>query len=385
MMRTNNKKSVEKTSPFYDSLSDIKTLQKKFQAKKTLLITGRESYSSSGAKSIVELQLDPQSYVTFNDFSINPKLYDGIRGAEFGHEHNIDLIIAVGGGSVLDMAKLVKAFMSAPTQARQIATGEIELSDSGIPLIAVPTTAGSGSEATHFAVVYIGKTKHSLASSSLLPNEVILDATLLQSASSYQRAINGLDALAQAIEGCWAVNSSYESRKLSFQAIALLIDSLPKIIKGNTDNNNKEHLQNVLYGAHLAGQVINTTKTTAAHALSYAFTSYHDIPHGHAVWLTLPAIFELHYNANASQVIDKRGRQHLQMIMQSLAKALGIDSNNIKESLQSFMRELGVEPYMEALGIDTKIQKKFIATQVNTERLQNNPVVIDQNSLDEIF
>ena len=373
--------NVQKNFSEFNSLNEISLLKEHYQAKHILLITGKESFTLCGARKIIETQLNIEEVTMFNEFSVNPKIEDCVFGAELAVDNNVDLILAIGGGSVLDMAKLIKAFIPSPQEAKSIAQGRKPVQATNIPLIAVPTTAGSGSEATHFAVVYVNRGKLSLASPYLLPDKVILDASLLKSANAYQRAINGLDALAQAIEGCWAVNSTAETRHLSLKAIQLLIKHLPCAI----ENNNVNDLQNIQYAANLAGKVINSTKTTAPHAFSYAFTSYHNVPHGHAVWLTLPAIFEIHMDAASADIIDKRGRKHLKPLMKSLAKALNIDSKRPKDSLQAFMRVIGVEPSMEVMGINTNIRKSFAANQVNIERLSNNPVSITDKQIASIF
>ncbi|RZV43158.1 MAG: iron-containing alcohol dehydrogenase, partial [Acidimicrobiales bacterium] len=280
----------------YGSLSRIRKCVSPYYPRHILLVTGRGSFEACGAKAILDTELDDYQVTRFYDFEINPKLEDAVHGAKLAIESEIDLILAVGGGSPMDIAKLIKAFMPDVENSEKIAKGNIAVTPSSIPLITVPTTAGSGSEATHFAVVYIGKDKYSLASPDLSPQAYILDGQLLRSASPYQRAVNGLDAMAQALEGAWAVNSTKESRRRSYKALALLVKSLPTMVKSDTPS----YLQNVLLAAHLAGQVINTTKTTAAHAFSYAFSSYHDVPHGHAVWMTLPAIFSKHLTAEDS-------------------------------------------------------------------------------------
>ena len=374
-------KTIDKRVIDLRSLSTIDGLIDYYQASKILLVTGKQSFELCGAKDIIKKQLKSAELFIFNNFSVNPKIEDAVSGAQLAIDNTVDLILAIGGGSVLDMAKLIKAFMSSPRDAELIVRGSKSVQSNSIPLIAVPTTAGSGSEATHFAVVYIYKDKFSLASPYLLPDTVILDARLLKSASAYQKAINGLDALAQAIEGCWAVNSTAESRALSLTAIELLIKHLPRAIK----NNDIADLQNIHYAAHLAGQVINITKTTAPHAFSYAFTSYHGVPHGHAVWLTLPAIFELHCRAKSSAITDSRGDQHFNAVMKSLVNVLNIDPYHPKEALHQFMESIDVEPSMQVMGAKTKNQRAFAANQVNTERLSNNPVSINHQQIASIF
>ena len=180
----------------FGGLSRLKEFSDLYHKKKILLITGKNSFELSGAKKILLNELDKENVIIFNDFSINPKIEDAIRGAELARSKGIDLIIAVGGGSVLDIAKLIKAFFYDKGKEIELLKQSKEVNDPLIPIIAIPTTAGSGSEATHFAVVYIGNEKYSMAAECLLPNAVILDGSLVISGSKYQKTCNALDAMA---------------------------------------------------------------------------------------------------------------------------------------------------------------------------------------------
>ena len=230
------------------------------------------------------------------------------------------------------------------------------LKDSKIPIIAVPTTAGSGSEATHFAVVYIGTDKYSLAAEFLLPTAVILDGSLTISGSKYQKTCNVLDAMAQAIESAWATRSTKESLEYSLESIELGWSTLKDFIKQSCK---PEVAQKMITASNLAGKAINISKTTAPHAWSYGFTSFFDIPHGHAIWLTLPAIFEAHLRAKKSSVNDPRGKKHLSSIMNLLTEKLNLRKDQDTElQLNDFLSDIGVESKMENLGVDNIKKEK---------------------------
>lgn len=401
------------------SIQQLNALKALYRPTKILLVTGKHSFNVSGAKALINECFNPSEYVQFNDFEVNPQFIDALKGAQLAIDSDIDCIIAVGGGSALDIAKLVKGFLShsldaalykepsttlstdatiklSATQAasvvieldtdaaEKIVRGEMTIPSCPIPLIAIPTTAGSGSEATHFAVVYIDKQKFSAASPVLLPSANILDGSFLASASPYQKAVNGLDALAQAIEGYWAVSSCKESRGYSLKAIELLMLHLPKITQEK--GNDLTHLNAVMQAAHLAGKVINLTKTTAPHAFSYGFTSFYNVPHGHAVWLTLPSIFQLHCHADEHSLNDMRGLAYFQQIMTDLCKALNIKAvDSAEQILQQFMSDIGVEPSMTRMGAASKEQRLFMTEQVNTERLNNNPLKLSPEHIESIF
>ena len=366
----------------YGGLSRIVELLSKFKAKRVFLVTGRGSYSACGAKAILDEVLADVVVERFYNFEVNPKIEDGIRGAEAAKSFKTDLILAVGGGSPMDVAKLIKAFLTDISSAEAMVRGDQHVPPSDCPLICVPTTAGSGSEATHFAVVYIGKDKFSLASPTLLPEGAILDGQLLKTASPYQRAVNGLDAMAQATEGAWAAKSTPDTRALSYSSIEALVAHLPAMVSGNAP----EALQAVMVAANEAGQVINVTKTTAPHAFSYAFTSYHNVPHGHAVWMTLPAVFGRHLNSPASAITDPRGEGHFRDIMIRLLNLYKLTSVETAEAeLKVFMQSLDVEPDMKRIGANAVETRAFLASKVNRERLGNNPVALSETDIAEIF
>jgi alcohol dehydrogenase class IV len=365
------------------SLSQLSDIRAAFDAKTVMLVTGKASYAASGAKSIVDAALQDDNVVQFSDFDVNPKIEDAERGVAIAKEAGVDLIVGVGGGSVMDMAKLIKAFYTAPEKSKELAKGELAMTDPGIPMVLVPTTAGSGSEATHFAVVYIGLDKYSLASQLLLPDGVILDGSLIASASPYQMACNGLDALAQAIESAWAAGSTEESRAYSFRAVSLCAKYLKDVLAPGAG---EDALQGMMEASNLAGKAINISKTTAAHAWSYAITSHHGVPHGHAVWLTLPRIFEMHATASADVVTDPRGMEHFTAIMTRLMDIWGITSAADSAShLKDYLKVINVESDMAAIGADTAEKRAFLSKQVNMQRMSNNPVGLTQAHMDQIF
>ena len=214
------------------------------------------------------------NFTKFNDFEVNPKFEDALRGSLIAQQNSIDTVISIGGGSVIDMTKLILAFKSPSQNHEDIVKGTASPINTQIPHFSIPTTAGTGSESTHFAVVYTEQKVLSFCS-FLLPHSIILDGELVMSNSSLQRANNGLDALAQAIESHWSNGSSLKSRSYSRKAIPALYKNLSKIVSGEAE---RKDYQDFLFAANLAGRAINISKTTSPHAFSYAFTSKYEYP-----------------------------------------------------------------------------------------------------------
>jgi len=281
------------------------------------------------------------------------------------------------------MGKLIKALYSNPDEAINLAKGSTSVTDPNIPLVAIPTTSGSGSESTHFAVVYIGDEKYSLADSCLLPDEIVLDGNLTLSATKYQKSCNVLDALSQSIESAWAVSSTNESQTISFAALKLCFANFLEFV--NTVDN-KVAAQAMIEAANLAGQAINITKTTSAHAWSYGLTKRYGIPHGHAVWVTLPKIFEIHATSHANLIGDPRGLKHLEPVMAKLMGILNIAAKrDIGIKFENMLTSIDIKA---DIVIDLEIPRKgrlALSSNVNKERMGNNPVMFSQSHIDEIF
>ncbi len=364
------------------SLSKLCLLLEEKRSKNILLVSGKKSFSLSGAEKAIQNVLNKFNVIRFCDFELNPKFEDALKGSLIAKENNIDTVISIGGGSVIDMAKLIIAFWNPNQNYYAIVKGEDHPNNPKIYHFSVPTTAGTGSESTHFAVVYLNNKKYSVSAPFLLPNIIILDGELVISNSSFQKAINGLDALAQAIESHWANESNEESRSYSRKAIPILYKNLPKIVSGNAE---KRDFHDFIFASNLAGKAINISKTTSPHAFSYAFTSKYGIPHGQAIWLTLPKIFGIHFNALKTDSLIIKNYDEFNYLINEIIDLLGISKTNLVGTLEDFVLNLGIECSMEKLCARTKYDRNEIAKNVNNERLKNNPVSFSQLHINEIF
>ena len=145
-----------------NSLHNLEAIIEEIGAKNILLVTEDELFSKSGAKAAIDPFLRNINVTRFSEFMINPALEDVMKGIEAFKQNQPDLILAVGGGSVLDMAKLISILSVQSTESIESIIYDQELiHEKGVPCVAIPTTAGTGSEATHFAVVYVNKVKYS--------------------------------------------------------------------------------------------------------------------------------------------------------------------------------------------------------------------------------
>jgi alcohol dehydrogenase class IV len=353
-----------------------------FGASRVLLVTGRHSFATSGAAAMLEQQLQGCQLSRYSDFSENPKLQDAVAGVGVLRAASYDLILAVGGGSALDMAKLINILGAQTHDPSAIVTGAAPIERRGLPLVALPTTSGSGSEATHFAVVYVDRVKHSVTSPFLLPDVAIVDPALTFSLPASVTAVSGMDALTQAVESYWCIHSTDASRCDAARAMSLAFHHLQCAVQTPTPG--QRHAMSK--AAHLAGRAINVTKTTACHAVSYPLTSHFGVPHGHAVALTLGPF--LAYNAAVSDadVTDPRGAAYVRKTIDDLVRVLGCrDLDHCREAIDVLMRSVGLSTRLSDLGIPRDAAMDTVLRLVNVQRLVNNPRAVNHDSLRQII
>lgn len=332
---------------------------------KLFVVRGSNSFVISGGQELVrslQILCHIDTY-EFYDFSPNPKVEDAYNGAKLLNEYKPDAIIAIGGGSVIDMAKLVRYL------AEQVS----------MPLVAIPTTAGTGTEATQFAVCYMNGKKESIDRTDLLPNYAILIPELTFKNDAYLTACTGFDALAQAIESYWNINATSESEMYAEDAISYLSHGLPILLKGSelplTDY---ERRGQIMLGAHLAGKAINITRTTAPHAMSYVLTSNYGYPHGHAVALTFPYFFETNVRCSKDEYAGKDyWAYHTKM--QRLVQMMGWNWN---DDLYAKMKR-----YISDIGLGYDQHRPFdpndVEDSINIERAKNNPLKLNKDIIKE--
>ena len=346
-------------------LCEIKT-------RKFLLVCGKSFDCSTVKDVIAELGIP---YVRFSEFSPNPLYEDVVKGVSQFKKGQCDTIVAVGGGSAIDVAKCIKLY-SKMVEDRCFL--EQEYKDTHIPLVVIPTTAGTGSESTRFAVIYYRGNKQSVTHDSILPDYAVLDSSLLETLPVYQKKCSVMDALCQGIESWWSVNSTPESRALSEKSVRTILEN----IDGYIEKNDSYCAGNILTASNIAGQAINITQTTAAHAMSYKLTSMYSFPHGHAVAVCLPEVFRKMIE-NDAKCTDKRGREYLQEVLFNIADAFNCKSPS--EAIIKFENLLArlelKKPSSASKGKDVEL----LTDSVNPIRLSNNPVMLDKVCLKYMY
>lgn len=308
----------------------------------------------------------------FSDFVPNPKYSSVVKGVELFAESKADAIVAVGGGSAMDVAKCVKLFAYMDNRNDFL---KQELIPNPIPFVAIPTTAGTGSEATKFSVIYQNGEKQSIADDSCIPHVVVFDPSVLRTLPLYQRKVTMLDALCHGIESFWSVRSTSESKEYAQRAIqGILYYKEPYL-------NNEEHGNvKMLEAANLAGRAINISQTTAGHAMSYKLTSLYGIAHGNAVALCVEKLW-FYMIRHMEQCIDPRGTQYLKQTFYQIAEAMGY--KNINMACQKFSQML--EDLQLARPSICKEDFLVLKNSVNLTRLKNHPIRLEERVIDELY
>lgn len=304
--------------------------------------------------------------ILFDDITPNPLYEQVCHGVELFHENKCDTIIAIGGGSCIDVAKCIKLYCKMDSSKNYL---EQEYKDSGVMLIAIPTTAGTGSESTRYAVIYFEGKKQSITHASIVPNYAILEYSVLKTLPLRQKKATMLDAFCQGIESWWSVNSTDESKHYSKAAVEMIVENYKEYIYDNSD----EAAQQIMLAANYAGRAINITQTTAAHAMSYKVTSLYKLPHGHAVAVCMPEVWE-YMICHTDECIDGRGKDYLQKVFAEIPIDL--------ECFKALLQELGME---NPVARDREKEIEVLTRSVNPIRLKNNPVALSREVLHDMY
>lgn len=346
--------------------------------RRVLLVCGRRSFEASGAARMLPALAQVAQVRRWSDFAPNPDAAELAQGLEIMADFGPDLVLGVGGGSPMDMAKLLCAY--ADTGGAGLA-GAIRaggpVTSRRVGLVLAPTTSGSGSEATHFAVVYLDGEKFSVAGPALRPDVAILDPGLSSSGSAYQRATSGVDAVAQAIESLWATGATPTSRRWARHALRLLLPAIESYVHRPDDRSARA----MAIGSHLAGRAIDISKTTAAHALSYGITQRYGVSHGHAVGLTLGAFLAAHDPATGPRLrpgLDPRA--HAAAMAEIYHRLKAANGAEARARFEALMAAIDLTPHLSEVAA-TPAERAALAEAVNVERLSNNPVGFTQAEL----
>ena len=275
-----------------------------------------------------------------------------------GVADEIEVIVALGGGSVIDTAKVMSACNGDFLNVQKLLeTGEGREALSDVPIIAIPTTSGTGSEVTGFSTVWdtVSMKKHSLNLPGPYCEAALVDPELTLGAPRGLTISTGLDALSHAMEGIWNINANPATTSMAVTAAREVINVLPALA---VDLDNLELRARMSQAALIAGISVSNTRTALAHSLSYAITLEHGIPHGIACSFSLPDLMRCVRGFDAD--CDN-----------ALKQIFGPDLAAGADNLTQMLKELGVQTRAQDFGVTPEKWREMLVSALEGVRGQN--------------
>ena len=307
----------------------------------------------------------PEIQAVFSDVEENPQL-SGVNGAiRLIRENGLDAVVGIGGGSTMDTAKFAAAVALESEDALPYFRGERAFPKTRLPMIAVPTTAGTGSEVTQVSVISCGKEKKTINHPVFMPKLAIVDPSLTCTVPPRTTMNTGLDAMAHALEGYWSKNHQPLSDLFAVEAVRLVLENLEAAYRDGMDLAAREKMS---LAALMGGLSFALPKTAGSHACSYPLSEDYHLPHGEACAFTLDSFVRI----NA----DER--------LESLCRAVGLrDTNELADRIRALKTLGGLRMRLSDLG-DVNLEK-LADDAAKHPLMRNNPVAMDKDALMRMF
>jgi alcohol dehydrogenase len=364
------------------SIYELKQLLQQHAYKKLLLVTDAGMIQQQLHEPIIEiLQSIRLPYTIYSNVQADPPEHIVLDAVQFAKNEKVDIVLGFGGGSSLDVAKVI-AVLAHPEQQQTLKDlyGINNAKNLRLPLFLVPTTAGTGSEVTPISIVTTGETtKTGIVSPVLFADVAILDATFTQNLPAHITAATGIDAMVHAIEAYTSkIKKNPYADMLAKQALRLLNKNLNLVL---ADGQNLEARQNMLVGSMLAGQAFANAPVAAVHALAYPLGGHFHISHGHSNALVLTEV--LKFNApNAKQL-------YAELMCWLDPKSTGSTDGLCDlfiDHMQNHLDKSGLVLKLKDLNIpENKLEQLANDAMLQTRLLQNNPREVSQQDAQQIY
>ena len=341
--------------------------------KKIFILCGRNSFFTSGADNLFK-KINNKKTKFFYKKSEIPVLEELIEIINEIKNFKPDLFLAIGGGAIIDYAKMANVVDNRPDLSKLILNYSYPFKKKYTKLTVIPTTAGSGAEVTSNAVIYVNNVKYSFESELLVPDHFFLIPEFLISAPDKIKASAGFDAMAQALESLVSIKSNEKSVEYASKSLEVSINSFIPFLNNPSFKNASE----MSIASHLAGKAISISKTTAPHAVSYPFTAHFGISHGNAVGLFFENFFKFNYeNIQRSETkFDLYKRFNL------IFKIFDVkDINSFNAKISKIKKKAKLEDNLEKLNINVRKNSEKIINGINFLRLGNNPIKINEKDV----
>ena len=354
----------------------LKSFLESKKIKNILIITGQKSFNFSGFKKLAIYKNFKSAMTILYKNSEIPEIYELEYLIKKINIINPDLIIALGGGCVIDYAKLANGLYNIKNLKKKIKTSTLKVNSKKTKILAIPTTAGSGAEVTKFSVIYIDKIKYSVEHNFLKPDFFSLIPKLAVNSPKIIRSSSGFDAIAQASESIFSKKANIRSLKYSSKSLRYSIKSF----LGFVNNPNLHNTTQMLRAANFSGKAINIARTNAPHALSYLFTSKFKIPHGIAVSIFFIEIVNLYYST-ANKINNKNLIKKFDLFFKLIKQYNLQGFNNL---FNKFFIQSGIKNYL-----DNSLKKFKYPNNANfyynLNRLKNSPINLLPKDIDRLY
>ena len=333
---------------------------------------------------LIELRKSSPTLEIFQDVEADPSIKTLLNAIEAGKKINATGVIGFGGGSSMDIAKLSSLILGSNENIDE-AWGVSNAKGPRLPLVLVPTTAGTGSEVTPISIITVGEEeKKGVSSSIILPDIAILDPDLTIGLPAHTTAATGIDAMVHAIEGYTSANKNNNpiSKMLGIEALKLLAGSIEKAV---FDGSDIEARGNMLIGAMLAGKSFANSPVAAVHALAYPIGGTFHVSHGLSNSLVLPYV--LRFNS-----IDSKTAKNYAELAPFIFPEINIDQGSqavckdFIDQLEVLSKKIGLPQKLREVNIPKEACKKMASDAMKQTRLLvNNPRELTENDALNIY
>lgn len=358
------------------------------------LVTGKSSLKKSGnlEKILKNLNEAKISVYVYNEIEGEPTTLVINRGKELAIENKTDVVIGIGGGSVIDSAKGISGLVTNDGIVQDYHAGKRSFDKPGLPFIVAPTTSGTGSEVSNNAVIIdpVREIKQSIRGDKMMAHIAILDPELVLSCPKKYTAFSGADALVQSIEAFVSKSSNYLSDIFAIESIKLLLPSLPKAVN---DLLNIELREKMMLGSFLDGLAFATSKLGAVHGFAHPIGVKHNINHGLICGLLLPYVMK--YNAELEHVQKKYAYIADIAVQSNIATEINLKIRDCPDSIKDkaiwtielikkIFEHCEIPLHLKEIGITQK-DIDDIVKDTKGSSLNNNPRDTDKESLKQIL
>ncbi|RSK25719.1 iron-containing alcohol dehydrogenase [Bacillus sp. HMF5848] len=355
---------------FEDGAAD--SLSKHVKGTSLLMMCDPFLYKIGTAQKVAEAT-NIEKVVYFNEIEPNPSCQTVDKAAAMAREHNVDVVIGLGGGSAMDASKMVTCLIDNEGSIFDYySTGNKELKPRKAQLICIPTTAGTGSEVTNIGVYTNKETgiKMPFASPYFWPDIALIDPMLTHTMPMHITASTGMDAFTHAIEAYWSVNSNPISDALSVSVIKTILENIETACKEPT---NIEARKNMAFASVTAGISFSQTKTTGIHAVSFPLTTDFGASHGLACSITLPAFIKLAYTGRKEK-------------MDALFTMIGYESlESFVGRVEEIMKNIEIPTRLSALNVKESDLDRIVEISMKAPLIHFTPVKMDEDVLYDLL